>query len=459
MDRLTANILKATSGENEAVENEVFELGARLFPELPEPDGVGRASWMIRTSRALNLRLESSAQGCRWLLDRWAELRSMLVQEQAWQSPDKLKAIRLLGKYPLDALDDTQVTVVFLACHRIDSSGGELFHEIGNGLSSDHWEICQAAIGPIADRAAAASRPRRGESGAASDRRAGRGTAGNKGRGASAARRARRRLHGQATRIRRQSERRAASQLRGVVQSSPFSHNRCVHQGAPSRRYRQTHPVRPCHRAVSRVGSARRRGNRENEPNSVCIENTEIASVASVEQGMWQNEPNSVCIENTEIESAASVEQGTWQNEPNSVCIENTEIESAASVEQGTWQNEPNFVGIETTEIESAASVEQGMWQNEPNFVGIESTEIESTASVEQGMWQNEPNLVDMNSSKKINKDKGHFRRDRRSSFESATTVSTPESKSSSASVRRDVADRKGRHDMADRSGQVRGSG
>ena len=49
----------------------------------------------------------------------------MLVREQVWQSPDKFKAIRLLGKYPLNALDDPQVTVVFLACHRIDSSGGE----------------------------------------------------------------------------------------------------------------------------------------------------------------------------------------------------------------------------------------------------------------------------------------------------------------------------------------------
>ena len=104
---------------------------------------------MIRHPARLILRLESSAQGCRWLLDRWAELRSMLVREQVWQSPDKLKAIRLLGKYPLDALDDTRVTVVFLACHRIDSSGGELFHEIGNGLTSDHWEISKQRLAQL----------------------------------------------------------------------------------------------------------------------------------------------------------------------------------------------------------------------------------------------------------------------------------------------------------------------
>ena len=48
VDRLTANILKATSGENEAVENEVFALGARLFPELGGRMPPGRVSWMIR---------------------------------------------------------------------------------------------------------------------------------------------------------------------------------------------------------------------------------------------------------------------------------------------------------------------------------------------------------------------------------------------------------------------------
>jgi hypothetical protein len=78
--------------------------------------------------------LESSADGCKWLLDRWAELHSLLDLEQAWQSPDKLKAIRLLGRQPIDAFDDPKVGLVFLACHKIDPSGGELFHEIWNEL-------------------------------------------------------------------------------------------------------------------------------------------------------------------------------------------------------------------------------------------------------------------------------------------------------------------------------------
>jgi len=81
--------------------------------------------------------LESTAKGCDWLLDRWAELRSLLEQGQAWRSPDKLKATRLLGRQPVDAFDDPKVSMVFVACHQIDPSGGELFHEIWYELKDD----------------------------------------------------------------------------------------------------------------------------------------------------------------------------------------------------------------------------------------------------------------------------------------------------------------------------------
>jgi hypothetical protein len=65
-------------------------------------------------------RLESTAAGCRWMLNRWTELRDLLDQGYLWQSPDKLKAIRLLGHQPIDAADDTDVTDIFLACWVLD---------------------------------------------------------------------------------------------------------------------------------------------------------------------------------------------------------------------------------------------------------------------------------------------------------------------------------------------------
>jgi hypothetical protein len=63
------------------------------------------------------LRLESTAAGCRWLLARWNELAEMLADGECWRAPDRFRAIRLLGKQPLDALVDRDVRRIFLACH------------------------------------------------------------------------------------------------------------------------------------------------------------------------------------------------------------------------------------------------------------------------------------------------------------------------------------------------------
>ena len=48
------------------------------------------------------MRLESTVAGCLWLLDRWTELHDILDQGQTWPTAEKVKAIRLLGKQPLD---------------------------------------------------------------------------------------------------------------------------------------------------------------------------------------------------------------------------------------------------------------------------------------------------------------------------------------------------------------------
>jgi hypothetical protein len=68
----------------------------------------------------LLLQLESTAADCGWLLDRWGELGDLLDRGLSWQSPDKLKAIRLLGRQPLDAADSEVVALIFQACHVLD---------------------------------------------------------------------------------------------------------------------------------------------------------------------------------------------------------------------------------------------------------------------------------------------------------------------------------------------------
>ncbi len=72
-----------------------------LVPARPGPPD-HRCLDIRNHPEAIVFRLESTAAGCRWLLDRWTELRALLDQGAPWLWDEKVKAIRLLGKRPLD---------------------------------------------------------------------------------------------------------------------------------------------------------------------------------------------------------------------------------------------------------------------------------------------------------------------------------------------------------------------
>ena len=80
--------------------------------------------------RALARRAESSEVGCRWLRERWEELRAQLGPGKFWQSHDRLKAIRLLGRQPLDAIEDRRVAEIFVASHALNPVGNGPFDDL-----------------------------------------------------------------------------------------------------------------------------------------------------------------------------------------------------------------------------------------------------------------------------------------------------------------------------------------
>ncbi len=111
---------------------DVLELGARLFhdrrgPNSLYPHWIGEfgelesISWNAKTPidhddpARLLLHLESSAMGCAWLLDQWDGLRRTL-ESGDWQPPDRFRAIRLLGRQPIEVLEDDRVRMIYLAC-------------------------------------------------------------------------------------------------------------------------------------------------------------------------------------------------------------------------------------------------------------------------------------------------------------------------------------------------------
>jgi hypothetical protein len=78
--------------------------------------------------------LQTTGAGCQWMLDQWADLRALLERGVPWLAPDKLKAVRLLGHHPIDALDSEDVAMVYLASHMLLNQEGQPFQEILNEL-------------------------------------------------------------------------------------------------------------------------------------------------------------------------------------------------------------------------------------------------------------------------------------------------------------------------------------
>ena len=64
-------------------------------------------------------------------------MKKALDRGQSWLSSDKLKAVRLLGKQPLDAIDDENVAMVFLASFALKPDRGKGYWEISMELIDD----------------------------------------------------------------------------------------------------------------------------------------------------------------------------------------------------------------------------------------------------------------------------------------------------------------------------------
>jgi hypothetical protein len=81
-------------------------------------------------------RMEGTAAGCRSLLEYWTRLRQHLEPDSYWQSYEKFVAIRLMGKQPLDALADPEVSLVFEASHALHPQGSHPFVELRGELTA-----------------------------------------------------------------------------------------------------------------------------------------------------------------------------------------------------------------------------------------------------------------------------------------------------------------------------------
>ncbi len=95
---------------------QVRELGRRLlYIAGPEEVKVSRMSLWADDPGLLVNQLEESAEGCRWLLERWEEYRNLLDRKSKWEVPEMLRFIRLQGKQVVESVYDPALNSIFLA--------------------------------------------------------------------------------------------------------------------------------------------------------------------------------------------------------------------------------------------------------------------------------------------------------------------------------------------------------
>ena len=153
--RLSRDRMTKPAAESLRAELEAVALGQRLFfdrrgptelyPSRDYDNKQPRTSWddvpddPDHPARLIP-QLEATLAGCQVLLKFWGELRDLLDSGLCWQSHEKLKCIRLLGRQPINAASAREVALVFLACHAIEPEYAYAFQELRCEIHEDRFK-------------------------------------------------------------------------------------------------------------------------------------------------------------------------------------------------------------------------------------------------------------------------------------------------------------------------------
>jgi hypothetical protein len=128
----TAGLAHREPAEAEALGRRLFHGSRTSFTEYaeleiepgPKPRALGASALAADPDHAATLvfELESTAAGCLWLLDRWADLRDHWNDGQGWGWFERFCALRLLGKQTLGASNDPVIDAILPREFRIEDS-------------------------------------------------------------------------------------------------------------------------------------------------------------------------------------------------------------------------------------------------------------------------------------------------------------------------------------------------
>ena len=148
LERINKLVENSDDKEIEAVK----ALGRRLFHDRFGPTGAygnlpffpnkderkRKTSWSKASDdpddpAKLVAELEKTAPGCIWMREQWEELREQL-NTNVFQSIDRFRATRLLGRQPTDISFDREVAVIFVASDAVDFAGKTEFDDLLSDL-------------------------------------------------------------------------------------------------------------------------------------------------------------------------------------------------------------------------------------------------------------------------------------------------------------------------------------
>jgi hypothetical protein len=157
-ERISSLVENADDHEAE----EVYKLGKRLFVDPNGPIGVygydpgyrrkrktlpdGEAVVSPNDPALLVNRLESSKTGCEWLRDQWLGLREPREPPNYWTRAHRLMAVRLLGRQPVDMLEDERVAEIYAAACTFDPVGNHQFADFESDMGPDQLQSFEQAV-------------------------------------------------------------------------------------------------------------------------------------------------------------------------------------------------------------------------------------------------------------------------------------------------------------------------
>jgi hypothetical protein len=153
--RLKTNIDGAENREDDEIDEDLYRLfsdgrgphcmyglstAACGGPQTSYPEKDKKKGEEVESPSVTVRRLEGNAKGCAALIDIWKSLKERVEKGQEIQSHDRLKATRMLGKQPIQVLEDERVWLIFFASHVLHPLEKHAFRDLKTDMTTPELE-------------------------------------------------------------------------------------------------------------------------------------------------------------------------------------------------------------------------------------------------------------------------------------------------------------------------------